>query len=75
MIRTFIIDDHPMVLAGIKSLLADSSVVEIAGTATDGYIALEALKNSDAEVALTDINLGDINGIELCGIQKKPSPA
>ncbi|MBK6995501.1 MAG: response regulator transcription factor [Lewinellaceae bacterium] len=74
MIRTFIIDDHPMVLAGIKSLLADSSIVEIAGTATDGYNALEALKNSDAEVALTDINLGDLNGIELCGMLKKAKP-
>ena len=74
MIRTFIIDDHPMVIAGIKSLLADSAIVEISGTASDGYIALEALKNSDAEVALTDINLGDINGIELCGLLKKARP-
>lgn len=74
MIRTFIIDDHPLVLAGIQSLLADSSVVEISGTATDGYIALEALKNSDAEVALTDINLGDLNGIELCSMLKKAKP-
>jgi len=74
MIRTFIIDDHPMVIAGIKSLLADSKVVEIAGFATDGYRALEALKTADVEVALTDINLGDLNGIELCGMLKKARP-
>lgn len=74
MIRTFIIDDHPMVIAGIKSLLSDSKVVEISGTASDGYVALEALKASDAEVALTDINLGDLNGIELCGMLKKARP-
>jgi DNA-binding NarL/FixJ family response regulator len=74
MIRTYIIDDHPMVVAGIKALLADSSVVEITGFATDGYRALEALKSCDAEVALTDINLGDLNGIELCGLLKKTKP-
>jgi DNA-binding NarL/FixJ family response regulator len=74
MIRTFLIDDHPMVLAGIQSLLANSAVVEISGTATDGYRALEALRDSDAEVALTDINLGDMNGIELCSMLKKVKP-
>lgn len=75
MIRTYIIDDHPMVVAGIKALLADSTVVEITGFATDGHHALEALKSGDAEVALTDINLGDFNGIELCGMLKKNRPA
>lgn len=74
MIRTYIIDDHPMVIAGIKSLLADSSVVEITGFATDGNSALEALQSADAEVALTDINLGDLSGIELCGMLKKVRP-
>ena len=74
MIRTFIIDDHPMVIAGIKSLLSDSKTVEITGFATDGYVALEALKTADAEVALTDINLGDLNGIELCAMLKKARP-
>lgn len=74
MIRTFIIDDHPMVIAGIQSLLANSTVVEIIGFATDPYQALEALKTADAEVVLTDINLGDLNGIELCGMLKKAHP-
>ncbi len=75
MIRTFIIDDHPMVIEGIKSLLADSVVVEIVGAAMDGYSALETLKTLEADVALTDINLGDINGIELCGMLKKARPS
>ncbi len=74
MIRTYIIDDHPLVIAGIKSLLADSAVVEITGCATDAYAAIEALKTADIEVVLTDINLGDMNGIELCGLLKKARP-
>ena len=74
MIRTFIIDDHPMVVAGIKALLADSKFVEITGEASNGRMALDALKSDDTEVALTDINLGDLNGIELCGMLKKAKP-
>lgn len=74
MIRTFIIDDHPMVVAGIKALLSDSKIVQITGTATDGPLAIAALQENDAEVALTDINLGDTSGIELCGMLKKIKP-
>ncbi|MCC6461434.1 MAG: response regulator transcription factor [Saprospiraceae bacterium] len=74
MIRTYIIDDHPMVIAGIKALLTDSRVVDITGCSTDAYQALNALKTADAEVALTDINLGDLNGIELCTLLKKARP-
>ncbi len=74
MIRVFIIDDHPMVVEGIKSLLLHSSIVEICGDAQDGHSALEALKSIEAEVALVDINLPDINGIDLCGMLKKQFP-
>jgi DNA-binding NarL/FixJ family response regulator len=74
MIRTFIIDDHPMVIAGIQSLMSGSSVVHIAGFATTGPQALDALRFADAEVVLMDINLGDENGIELCAALKKDKP-
>lgn len=74
MIRIFIIDDHPMVIAGIQALLAGSEQVIIAGHASDGYQALEALKTTPAEVALCDINLGDLNGIDLCILLKKTFP-
>lgn len=75
MIRTFLVDDHPLVLAGIQTLLADSSVVHIVGTASNAAAALEALQTADAEVVLTDINLGDMDGIELCALLKKSNPA
>lgn len=74
MIKVFLIDDHPMVLEGIKALLRESAIVEIVGSATDGYQALDALKTMPAEVVLCDINLGDLNGIELCGMLKKSLP-
>ena len=74
MIRIFIVDDHPMVIEGIKTLLRDASLINIVGSATDGYQALEALKKEPVDVALLDINLPDMNGIELCAEVKKKWP-
>jgi len=74
MIQVFIIDDHPMVVEGIKALLANSQIASICGSAQDGYAALDALKTQSAEVALVDINLPDLNGIDLCGMLKKQFP-
>lgn len=74
MIQVFIIDDHPMVVEGIKALLANSQIANICGSAQDGYAALNALKTQSAEVALVDINLPDLNGIDLCGMLKKQFP-
>ncbi|MEZ4960449.1 MAG: response regulator transcription factor [Saprospiraceae bacterium] len=65
-IKTFIIDDHPMVIEGIRMMLQNSPNVEVTGSAADAYAALEALKTIAADVALVDINLPDLDGIELC---------
>ncbi len=75
MIKVFIIDDHPMVIEGIRSLLRESALVEVCGSAMDAYQALDALKSTPAEVALCDINLGDLNGIDLCVLLKKSYPS
>lgn len=66
MIKTFIIDDHPMVIEGIRQMLQNADNVQVTGSAADGYAALESLKTNPADVALVDINLPDLDGIELC---------
>lgn len=66
MITTFLIDDHPMVIEGIRQMLQNAENVQVTGSAADGYAALEALKDNPADVALVDINLPDLDGIELC---------
>ena len=75
MINTFIIDDHPMVLEGIKSLLINDKSIKITGTADNAFSALDFLKrNNKVDVVLLDINLPDINGIELCEKLTKEFP-
>ncbi len=74
MIKTFLIDDHPMVIEGIRMMLQNADNVEVTGSAADGYAALEALKTTPADVALVDINLPDLDGIELCKKLKERFP-
>jgi two-component system, NarL family, nitrate/nitrite response regulator NarL len=64
-INVLVVDDHPMVLEGMRSLLGNITYVYIAGMATNAFEAMDCLKNSEVHVAIVDINLPDVNGIEL----------
>ncbi|MBC8111615.1 MAG: response regulator transcription factor [Verrucomicrobia bacterium] len=74
MIKVFLIDDHPMVIEGIKALLFHSENIEIIGSAGNAFLAMEFLRNQQADVVLLDINLPEIDGIELCKKIKNEFP-
>ncbi len=65
-IAIVIIDDHPMVIEGLKILLSNYDAVVVRQTFTRGLDALHQLSLLGNAVVLLDINLPDINGIELC---------
>lgn len=64
--RVFIVDDHYMIIEGIRSLLQNEPDIEMIGHAMNAASCLAFLKNIQPNVILMDINLPDINGIELC---------
>lgn len=64
-LQVLIVDDHPMVIEGMRSLLCNLDFVGIAGTAANAFEAVALLKTRPVDVAIVDINLPDINGIEL----------
>ena len=66
MIRVFIIDDHPMVIEGIRALLNAVEGITVIGSATDAFTAQKFLKTHVADVALLDINLPEVSGLDLC---------
>jgi DNA-binding NarL/FixJ family response regulator len=65
-IHILLIDDHPLVLDGIKTMLKDEPSVEIVGAYKTAAEALAFLSNNEPEIILLDISLPDMNGLELC---------
>lgn len=65
-IKLFLVDDHQVVIDGISSMISGSDDIEIAGQAMNGQEALAFLKTNKADVAIIDINLPGMDGVELC---------
>lgn len=64
--RVFIVDDHYMVIEGIRSLLNNEPGIEWAGHAMNATSCLAYLQKSQPDIILMDIGLPDKSGIELC---------
>jgi DNA-binding NarL/FixJ family response regulator len=62
-ITLLIADDHPMVRAGLKSMLSDSRI-KIVGEASSGREALEMVTKLKPKVILMDIRMPDMDGIQ-----------
>lgn len=65
-IKIFIVDDHYMVIEGIRSLLLAETSIEWLGHATNAVSCLAFLKQQLPDIILMDINLPDRNGVDLC---------
>jgi len=75
MIHTLIVDDHQIVIDGLKTLLDGEDDIGNVYEAKNGELSLEIVKESLVDLILLDINLPDISGFEICKIVKNQSPA
>jgi DNA-binding NarL/FixJ family response regulator len=66
-VRVFLADDHPLVLEGIKSFLFDDDRLELVGEARDGLTALRLAVDLKPDVAILDLSMPGLNGIEVAG--------
>ena len=64
-IRVLIVDDHPMVRRGLRSLLSSYSDIEVVGEAEDGTEAFQAVMELCPHVILLDIQMFGVDGIEI----------
>jgi DNA-binding NarL/FixJ family response regulator len=64
--KVFIVDDHYMVIEGIRSLLQNDKEIEWMGHASNAASCLAFIKTNQPDVILMDINLPDKSGIDLC---------
>lgn len=74
LIRIAVVDDHQIVIQGLKSLLVNHEEIEIVGSFTSGLTFMTFLKDHFVDVVLLDIMLPDANGMELCKEIKLISP-
>ena len=65
-IEVFIVDDHYMVIEGIRSLLQGEESIELIGHASNADSCLSFLKTKQPDVILMDISMPGKSGIELC---------
>src|SRR3569833_119569 len=70
-IRVLIVDDHPVVRAGLASLLRRQPGVKVSGAAHSGEEAIEVMKNTSVDVILLDLRMPTINGIDLLELLKQ----
>lgn len=74
MISVFIVDDHPVVVEGIRSLLINEKEIHWAGHALSAAACIDYFNQHSVDVILMDINLPDKSGIDLCAEIKKSKP-
>lgn len=65
MISVYIIDDHPFVREGLKTYLGTDPEIRVVGEAGNGEIALPALKELVPDVAIIDLHLPKMSGVEI----------
>ena len=74
MIRVLLADDHAIVRAGLKEILADTVDIMVAGEATNGQEVLVQVRAHDYDVVVLDMSMPGRSGIELIKLVKAEKP-
>jgi len=71
-VRILLVDDHPIVRQGLRTLLEGRSGWEVVGEAADGLEALDKISSLHPDVVVLDVTMPRMNGLEACRlIQRK----
>ncbi len=72
--RVIIVDDHQVVISGIRGMLGEFPEFEVVGEAANGRDAVKLAKELEADIAIMDVSMPDLNGIDATLQLKKKSP-
>jgi DNA-binding NarL/FixJ family response regulator len=73
-VRVVIVDDHRLFVDALALLLGHDERLDVIGTASDGPTAIDLAVNGAAEVAVIDVRMPEIDGIETSKRLRRQSP-
>ncbi len=73
-IKIMIVDDHPFLLSGISAEVESEDDMTVVATARDGIEGLRRYEQSRPDIALVDIRMPKLNGLELISALRKYDP-
>jgi DNA-binding NarL/FixJ family response regulator len=73
--RVVLADDHPIVLNGLRSLIAAEQDLELVGEASSGLEAFKIIRQKLPDVAVIDISMPELNGVLLSRRLAKEAPS
>jgi two-component system nitrate/nitrite response regulator NarL len=73
-IKVVLVDNHPLVLDGLKSLLETYPHIAVVGTALHAAAGVDVARHNRPNVVLMDINMPQMNGIEAIALFKAEVP-
>lgn len=74
MITAVLADDHPIVRQGLRSLLEGESDCRVVGEASEGLTAIELIARLQPDLAILDVQLPDLSGLEVARRTKERAP-
>jgi DNA-binding NarL/FixJ family response regulator len=73
--KILLVDDHTILLDGVKSLLSQEEDLQVVGQASSAEAALEFLKKQDVDLIITDYSMPGMDGLSLLNTVKRIAPS
>lgn len=73
--RILLVDDHPVVLRGLRHLLGSQPGLEVCSEVSTGAAAIEYVRNEKPDLVMLDLTMPDMNGLDVARTVRQESPS